>query len=162
MNLMEAIPWKGQSDTSKKLTIIAKIIRATSEILDASKQVWLLHLNLIHFQMYHFEKRSMKNKLLAQICKALVITDILSTPVFTWRFLVGPVNDHLSIFIEFVRNINSVIVFLCFMEIIAFKFLMLYGWKHFNSTNEEFMFFFVNVSNTCFAFTTQISRWILG
>ena len=107
-------------------------------------------------------KRSMKNKLLAQICKALVITDILSTPVFTWRFLVGPVNDHLSIFIEFVRNINSVIVFLCFMEIIAFKFLMLYGWKHFNSTNEEFMFFFVNVSNTCFAFTTQISRWILG
>ena len=162
MNLMEVIPWKGQSDTSKKLTIIAKIIRATSEILDASKQVWLLHLNLIHFQMYHFEKRSMKNKLLAQICKALVITDILSTPVFTWRFLVGPVNAHLSIFIGLVRNINSVIVFLCFMEIIAFKFLMLYGWKHFNSTNEEFMFVFVNVSNTFFAFTTQISRWLLG
>ena len=35
MNLMEAIPWKGQSDTSKKLTIIAKkIISATSEILN--------------------------------------------------------------------------------------------------------------------------------
>ena len=162
MNLMEAIPWKGQSDTSKKLTIIAKIIRATSEILNTSKQVWLLHLNLIHFQMYHFEKRSMKNKLLAQICKALVINDILSTPVFTWRFLVGPVNDHLSIFVEFVRNINSVIIFLCFMEIITFRFLMLYGWKHFNSTNEEFMYVFINMFNTCFAFTSQISRWILG
>ena len=104
----------------------------------------------------------MKNKLLAQICKAVVISDILSTPVFTWRFLVEPVNDHLSIFIGLIRNINSVIVFLCFMEIIVFRFFMLFGWKHFNSTNEEFMFIFVNVFNTGFAFISQISRWILG
>ena len=104
----------------------------------------------------------MKNKLLAQICKAVVISDILSTPVFTWRFLVEPVNDHLSIFIGLIRNINSVIVFLCFMEIIVFRFFMLFGWKHFNSANEEFMFVFANIFNTGFAFTSQISRWILG
>ena len=104
----------------------------------------------------------MKNKLLAQICKAVVISDILSTPVFTWRFLVGPVNDHLSIFVEFVRNINSVIIFLCFMEIITFRFLMLYGWKHFNSTNEEFMFGFLSLFNISFTFVTQLSRWMLG
>ena len=104
----------------------------------------------------------MKNKLLAQICKAVVISDILSTPVFTWRFLVEPVNDHLSIFIGLIRNINSVIVFLCFLEIIVFRFFMLFGWKHFNSTNEEFMFRYLNLFNISFSFATQFSRWMLG
>ena len=104
----------------------------------------------------------MKNKLLAQICKAIVISVILSTAAFTWRFLIGPTNDNLSIIIAFVRNINAVIIHLCFMEIIAFRVLLVFAWKHFNSTNDEFIFFFVNVFNTYFAFTTQISRWLLG
>ena len=114
-----------------------------------------------HFLMYHSVKRSIKNKLVAQICKAVLVTNF-TTPVLTWRFLVGPVNENLSILILFIRNFDAVIIMLCFTEIIAFRFLLLFGWKHFNSTNEEFMFIFVNVFNTGFAFISQISRWILG
>ena len=104
----------------------------------------------------------MKNKLLAQICKTIVVNNIVITPTFTWRFLVGPINEPLSIFVEFIRHFDAVMIFLCFMEIIAFRFLLLFGWKHFNSTNEEFMFVFVNICNIVFAFVTQISRWMLG
>ena len=104
----------------------------------------------------------MKNKLLAQICKTIVINNIVITPTFTWRFLVGPINEPLSIFVEFIRHFDAIMIFLCFMEIIAFRFLLLFGWKHFNSINEEFMFVFVNICNIVFAFVTQISRWMLG
>ena len=97
-----------------------------------------------HFLMYHSVKRSMKNKLGAQICKAVLVTNF-TTPVFTWRFLVGLVNENLSILILFIRNIDAVIMVLCFTEIIAFRFLLLFGWKHFNSTNEEFMFGFLSL-----------------
>ena len=107
-------------------------------------------------------KRSLKNKLLAQICKIIVVNNILITPVFTWRFLVGPINEQLSIFVEIIRHFDAVMIFLCFMEIIVFRFLLLFGWKHFNSTNEDFMSVLVNVCNIVFAFVTQISRWMLG
>ena len=104
----------------------------------------------------------MKNKLLAQICKIIVVNNIIITPVVTWRFLVGPINERLSIFVGFIGHFDAVMIFLCFMEIIVFRFLLLFGWKHFNSTNEDFMSVFVNVCNILFAFVTQISRWILG
>ena len=45
------------------------------------------YLGFIHYEYYGEDpmKRSMKNKLVAQICKALFIYNLLSTPVFTWR-----------------------------------------------------------------------------
>ena len=104
----------------------------------------------------------MKNKLLAQICKVLIANAILITPVFTWRFLIGPINEHLSIFLVFIRCFEGIIMLLCFMEIILFRILFLFGWKHFNTTNEEFMYVFVTVCNILFAFVAQISRWMLG
>ena len=82
--------------------------------------------------------------------------------VFTWRLLIGPVNKHLSIFAVFCENISSNHVLLCFSEITMFRFLMLFGWKHFNSINEEFIFNFINLFNICFIFGSQISRLILG
>ena len=112
--------------------------------------------------MYHsVKKRSMKNKLVAQSCKAVLMTNF-TTSVITWRFLVGPVNENLSILILFIRNFDAVIMMLCFTEIIVFRCLLLFGWKHFNSTNEEFMFGFLSLFNVCFTFVTQLSRWMLG
>ena len=85
----------------------------------------------IHYEYYGEDpmKRSMKNKLVAQICKALFIYNLLATPIFTWRILIGPVNENLSTFTIFIRNCNGMIIPLCFTEIIAFRFLMLFGWK---------------------------------
>ena len=104
----------------------------------------------------------MKNKLLAQICKAIIANSILSTPVFTWRFLIGPINEHFSIFVSFIRCFDASIMLLCFMEIIILRFLNLFAWKHVNMTNEELTFRFLSMFNTCFTFVTQISRWMLG
>ena len=113
-------------------------------------------------KMYHFKKRSLKNKLLAQICKIIVVNNIIITPVVTWRFLVGPINERLSIFVGFIGHFDAVMIFLCFMEIIVFRFLLLFGWKHFNSTNEEFVFCFMSWFNIGFSFVTQFSRLMLG
>ena len=113
--------------------------------------------------MYHtfLKNRSMKNKLFAQICEAVLVSNF-TTPFYTWRFLVGPIIENLSILILFIRNINALIMVLCFTEIIAGRFLLLFGWKHFNSTNEEFMFRYLNLFNISFSFATQFSRWMLG
>ena len=104
----------------------------------------------------------MKNKLLAQICKAISANAIFSTPIFAWRFLIDPINEHLSIFVSFIRCFEAIIILLCFMEIIIFQILNLFVWKHFNTTNEEFVYVFVTICNILFAFVTQISRWMLG
>ena len=104
----------------------------------------------------------MKNKLLAQICKAVIANAILSTPFFTWRFLIGPINEHFSIIVSFIRSFAVSNMLLCFMEIIIFRIIFLFGWKHFNTTNEELIFRFLNMFNTCFTFFSQISRWMLG
>ena len=103
----------------------------------------------------------MKNKLLAQICKAIIANAILSTPSFTWRFLIGPINEHFSIFVSFIRCFDVTIMLLCFIEIIVFRILNLFVW-HLNPTNEDLMFRFLNIFNTCFTFVTHISRWMLG
>ena len=103
----------------------------------------------------------MKNKLFAQICKAVLVTNF-TTPFFTWRFLVGPINENLSILTVFIRNIDAVIMGLCFTEIIAFRFLLLFGWKNFILANQEFMFRFLSLFNIGFSFVTQFSRWMLG
>ena len=113
--------------------------------------------------MYHIllKNRSMKNKLFAQICEAVLVSNF-TTPFYTWRFLVGPIIENLSILILFIRNINALIMVLCFTEIIAGRFLLLFGWKHFNSTNEDFMFRYLYLFNIGFSFATQFSRWMLG
>ena len=104
----------------------------------------------------------MKNKLLAQICKAISANAIFSTPIFAWRFLIDPINEHLSIFVSFIRCFEAIIILLCFMEIIIFQILNLFVWKHFNTTNEELMFRFLNTFNNFLTFVAQISRWMLG
>ena len=132
---------------------------------------WQITKSFLFFRFFTIQKatlsdvslcqRSMKNKLVAQNCKALLVTNF-TTPVFTWRFLVGLVNENLSILILFIRNINCLIMALCFTEIIAGRFLLLFGWKYFNSTNEEFMFGFLSLFNISFSLVTQLSRWMLG
>ena len=104
----------------------------------------------------------MKNKLFAQICKAVIANAILSTPFFTWRFLIGPINEHFSIFVSFIRCFDATIMLLCFMEIIIFRILNLFVHKHLNIGNEELMSRFLDIFNTCFTFVTHISRWMLG
>ena len=73
-----------------------------------------------------------------------------------------PINEHLSIFDSFVRSWVIHIMLLCFLEIIVFRILNIFVWKHFNTTNEELMFHFLNAFNTFLTFVAQISRWMLG
>ena len=72
----------------------------------------------IHYEYYGEDpmKRSMKNKLVAQMCKAIFIYNLLATPVFTWRILIGPINENLSTFTLFIRHCNGMIIPMCYIS----------------------------------------------
>ena len=71
-------------------------------------------------------------------------------------------NKGLTIFFIFCQKISGTFNFLCFTEIILHKVSMLFGFKHFCLTNEEFVFTFTIMFNIGFAFGTQFSCWMLG
>ena len=46
----------------------------------------------LHYEYYGGDpaKRSMKNKLWAQLCYCLIIMAMISSPAYAWRILIGP------------------------------------------------------------------------
>ena len=106
-------------------------------------------------------RRSMKNQLVAQICKVIFTYNILATPVILWRVLIGPVYEQFSLLALFMRHCSTILVPLCFTEIILFQFLMLFAWKSFNHTNEDFMFTVISIFNTGFTIMSLVSRYML-
>ena len=69
--------------------------------------------------------------------------------------------------IKNIRNVKILLfagihIIICFSEIIMYKVLMLFGFKHFCSSDEDFTFVFIILFNISFEFATQFSRWMLG
>ena len=105
-------------------------------------------------------RRSMKNKLVAQICKVIFTYNISATPVILWRVLIGPVYEQFTSLVFFMRHCTTILIPLCFTEIILFQFLMLFT-KSFNYTNEDFTFTVISIFNGSFTIVTLISRWMM-
>ena len=107
-------------------------------------------------------KRSLKNKLFTQICKSFIFQYLTHNPGFACRVLIGPFNENLTMFFIFSQKLSGTFNVLCFTEIILHKVSMLFGFKHFCLTNEEFVFMFINMFNFGFSFGAQFSCWMLG
>ena len=124
---------------------------------------FISYFGFIHYEYYGEDpmRRSMKNQLVAQICKVIFTYNILATPVILWRVLFGPVYEQISLIALFMRHCSAIIIPLCFTEIILFQFLMLFAWKSFNYTNEDFMFTVISIFNIGCAIVTLVSRWML-
>ena len=125
---------------------------------------FICYLGFIHYEYYGEDpmRRSMKNQLVAQICKVIFTYNILATPVVLWRVLIGPLHEQFILVTLFMRHCSGILIPLCFTEIILFQFFMLFGWKYYNYTNEVFMFTVISTFNTGFAIVTLISRWMLS
>ena len=119
---------------------------------------------IVYFEYYGGDpmKRSLKNKLIAQICISIILLSIYYSPAFAWRVIIGPLNEKIAVFAIFCRNLGGTFNILCFTEIIIYKVLLSYGFKHFCSIDEEFIFMVLNIFNYFFAFSTQMSRWHLA
>ena len=124
---------------------------------------FISYLGFIHYEYYGEDpmRRSMKNQLVAQICKVIFTYNISATPVILWRVLIGPVYEQFALLAQFMRHCSTILVPLCFTEIILFQFLMLFAWKSFNYTNEDFMFKVISIVNGSFTIVTLISRWMM-
>ena len=53
-------------------------------------------------------------------------------------------------------------VTLCYTEIVLYKVSMVFGFKHFVSIDEQFMFVNIVTFNNFFTIGTTFSRWLLG
>ena len=123
----------------------------------------LTNFGIIYFEYYGGDpmKRSLRNKLFSQLCKVLIFEYMIHNPGFAWRILIGPVNEKLAISMMFCEKCAGVMKFLYFTETVLHKVSMLFGFKHFCLTDEDFVFMFLNLFNISFAFAIQFSRWML-
>ena len=117
----------------------------------------------IHYEYYGGDpaKRSMKNKLWAQLCYCLLVMAMTSSPAYAWRILIGPLNECFAISILFIRCFIGIYLYLCFTEIVLYKVVMALSWKSFSLMNEEMVFIFLISFNILFSFGGQFSLWML-
>ena len=107
-------------------------------------------------------KRSLKNKLSSQSAVFIFVSSFTNNPGFAWRIIIGPLNENVAIFVMFSRTFCGMYVTLCYTEIVLYKVSMLFGFKHFISIDEQFMFVNIITFNTFFSIGTTFSRWLLG
>ena len=116
----------------------------------------------IHYEYYGGDpaKRSMKNKLWAQLCYCLLVMAMTSSPAYAWRILIGPLIKSVVMVILFTRCFIGIYEYLCFTEIVLYKVIMALSWKSFSLMNEELIFIFLLSFNILFSFGAQFSLWM--
>ena len=118
----------------------------------------------LHYEYYGGDpaKRSMKNKLWAQLCYCLLVMAMTSSPAYAWRILIGPLNESIAIIILFIRCLIAIYLYLCLTEIVLYKVIMALHWKSFSLMNEDLIFIYLISFNILFSLGAQFSLWMLG
>ena len=141
------------------LKIIHGIFFFISEI-----STFVCYSGFLHYEYYGGDpaKRSMKNKLWAQLCYCLLVMAMTSSPAYAWRILIGPLNESIAIIILFIRCLIAIYLYLCLTEIVLYKVIMALHWKSFSLMNEDLIFIFLISFNILFSLGAQFSLWMLG
>ena len=123
---------------------------------------FICYSGFIHYEYYGGDpaKRSMKNKLWAQLCYCLLVMAMTSSPAYAWRILIGPLHKSIVIIILFTRCFIGIYDYLCFTEIVLYKVIMAFSWKSFSLMNEELIFIILISFNIMFSFGAQSSLWM--
>ena len=140
------------------LKITHGIVLLISEI-----STFVCYSGFIHYEYFGGDpaKRSMKNKLIAQLCYSLLVHGMTSTPAYAWRILVGPINKSIAILVLFVRFFIGIYEYLCLTEIVLYRVIMSLSWKSFSLMNEELIFIFLISFNILFSLGAEYSLWML-
>ena len=98
----------------------------------------------------------MLSQLLSHIMHALLLHNILCTPLFMWRMIFGPLNLYVALFESFVDNICLAWGFLCITEISILKAIMIFKWSWIAGMNDIFFGLILAQGNCGFVVLSQV------
>ena len=118
----------------------------------------------IYYERYGGDplKRSLRNKLIAGLATAQLLITYTDGFGFSWRILIGPLNDQLAMLIVYLRHCSSVFIFLHLSELMIYCACSFFGWNYICAMEEDFFFTFIVLFNMGFTITSQFCRWMLG
>ena len=93
---------------------------------------------------------------MSQIMHALLLHNILCTPLFMWRMIFGPLNLYVALFESLVDNICLAWGFLCITEISVLKAIMIFKWSWIAGMNDIFFGKIVAKANLGFLVLSQV------
>ena len=122
----------------------------------------LMHIFMIMFEKYGGDpmKRSINNRLVTQMGCAMILHNLVSTSIFTWRVIFGPVYLPAAVFESFIVNIWLTWSFLLLTEMSVIKALMIFKWSYIVAIEETFTGTFLIVFNLGFAIISQTARFV--
>ena len=107
-------------------------------------------------------KKQLQNRLLAQMVFMLLIYTYTNNFLYAWRVFFGPLNIFLA-YISFIsKQIGVTFAMVCITEIVIFKVIMIYAWKHYSIADETFIYRITILFNYAFCFGLHFARLFLG
>lgn len=121
------------------------------------------YLALIHYEKYGGDpmKRTAINQIISLICMTLVINSLVSQPIVTWSFIVGPVSGPLANFALFDAGATNGMMLICFAQIVALQNLQAFKFPTFSSVDEDFLARFLSIWNIGFLYGSFLGLWYL-
>ena len=83
-------------------------------------------------------KRSINNQLTTQFSCAMILHNLISSPLFTWRNIFGPIHSSLAVFETYFANLWSSLCLLLLTEMSVIKALLLFKWSWIVGIDEQF------------------------
>ena len=99
---------------------------------------------------------------MAQIVFMLLIYNFLNNLSYAWRIYIGPLNLVMSHVAISAKQICGKFVMICITEIIVFKVVMIFAWKHYSIADEYFIYRVTIIFNYAFIFVNYSARLFLG
>lgn len=92
----------------------------------------------------------------------LLIYNFLNNLSYAWRIFIGPLNLVMSHVAISAKQICGKFVMICITEIVLFKVIMIFAWKHYSIADEYFIYRVTILFNYAFIFGNYITRLYLG
>ena len=115
--------------------------------------------SLIHYERFGGDplKRSVKNRILAQMCKVVLVNSCFGEIALFWTFLIGPIHPTLAKIVQFESGIFSNVINLGFVQMVWLKNFLLFKFFSASVINEDFLAVFLTNWNWIFSTISQLS-----
>ena len=90
----------------------------------------------------------------------MIMNNIISSTLFTWRSFFGPIYPKLAVFESFVTNIWSSSSFLLLTEMCVIKALLAFKWSWIVGVDEQFAGTFLILLNCGYILISQFARFV--
>ena len=105
-------------------------------------------------------KRSINNQLATQFSCAMILHNIISSTLFTWRSIFGPIYLKLAVLESFMTNVWATSSFLLLTEMCVIKALLAFKWSWIVGVDEQFAGTFLILLNSGYILISQSARFV--